>query len=395
MPDPIEFSFTPENGVAFTKSEWALKKAEIEKRKPAVLKHIDRSMHMSQGFRLVNQDAYQKALEELKASLRTKHYKASSEGEVAALMLAILTDDSVFQTYIDKELQGKMSKSSSGVKAKIVTKGASFHAKTQLANAKLKRKQLFLMYREIIKAQEELKEYSKHVAAMFNGKLSIPPGAYGGIKSFNGALDKITNRNPLDDIGDLKDCARMTIEFTRVKDMSAAKLFISRTQEFRDIEHHQSALKDRYSFGSKLSGLDRFNKSAQQSGYKDIKFFLKMNNGTIGELQLNTSGMLVAKEKEHVIYDILRDAKKGADSFTIINMDVLNKVKHHMDDAWFLFIHTRVPSARTPLNVVKEMVGRLNISGVKSLTVSAKEAHALKSISLALYAQGEKGTALL
>lgn len=395
MPDPTEFSLVPADGIAFTKSEWALKKAEIEKRKPAVLKHIDKSVHMSQGFRLVNQDAYQTALEELKVSLRSKLYKTTPEGKVAALMLAILTDDSVFQTYIDKELQGKMTKSSPGIKAKIVTTGASFHAKSQLANAKLKRKQLFLMYREIIKAQEELKEYSKHIAAMFNGKLSVPPGAYGGIKSFNGALDKITNRNPLDDIGDLKDCARMTIEFTRVKDMSAAKLFISRTKEFRDIEHYQSALKDRYSFGSKLSGLDRFNKSAQQSGYKDIKFFLKMTNGTIGELQLNTSGMLVAKEKEHVIYDILRDAKKGSDTFTIINMDVLNKVKHHMDEAWFMFIDSRVPSAKEPLKVVKNMVNRLNLPGVKSLTVSAKEAEALTSVSLSLYAQGEKGTALL
>ncbi|MCZ8485705.1 hypothetical protein O9993_08455 [Vibrio lentus] len=26
--------------------------------------------------------------------------------------------------------------------------------------------------------------------------VSSVPGAYGGIKSFNGALDKITNRNP-------------------------------------------------------------------------------------------------------------------------------------------------------------------------------------------------------
>ncbi|MCW0470177.1 hypothetical protein OH492_18290 [Vibrio chagasii] len=64
-------------------------------------------------------------------------------------------------------------------------------AKNQLANAQLKRKQLFMMYREIIQAQEELKEFSKHVVSLFNGKPRFP-GAYGGIKSFNGALIKTT-----------------------------------------------------------------------------------------------------------------------------------------------------------------------------------------------------------
>jgi hypothetical protein len=76
-------------------------------------------------------------------------------------------------------------------------------------------------------------------------------------------------------------------------------------------------------------------------------------------------------------------------------MDVLNKVKHHMDEAWFIFIDSRVPSAREPLKIVKNMVNRLNLPGAKSLTVSAKEAEALTSVSLSLYAQGEKGTALL
>ncbi len=385
----------PENGTSFTSSEWALKKKEIEKRKPAVLKHIDRSMHMSQGFRLVNNKAYQQALAELKASLKDQSFRKTEEGKVAELMHSILTDDNAFKTYVSDELKESMVTSSKDGTSKIVSKGASFKAKNQLANAQLKRKQLFMMYREIIQAQEELKEFSKHVVSLFNGKLSVPPGAYGGIKSFNGALDKITNRNPLDDVGDLKDCARMTIEFESVRAMSAAKVFISRTQEFRDIEHYQSALKDRYSFGSKLSGLDRFNTKAQKSGYKDIKFFLKMKNGTIGELQLNISGMLVAKEKEHVIYDILRDAKDGADSFTIVNKDVLDKVKHHMNESWFSFIETRIPSVKSSLAVVRSMITRLNTGTVTSLSVSQKESESLKNISLALYAQGENGSALL
>ena len=120
-----------------------------------------------------------------------------------------------------------------------------------------------------------------------------------------------------------------------------------------------------------------------------------MQNGIIGELQLNISGMLVAKEKEHVIYDILRDAKEGAKTFTIVNKDVLDKVKHHMSPEWFQFIDTRIPSVRPQLMIVRQMLSRLNGSIVSSLTVSETESEALKTISLALYAQGENGKALL
>ncbi|MCZ8488364.1 hypothetical protein O9992_17130 [Vibrio lentus] len=126
-------------------------------------------------------------------------------------------------------------------------------------------------------------------------------------------MDKITNRrNPLDDIGDLKDCARMTIEFDSVKAMSAAKVFISRTKEVQRPETLPVCFEESLWiwFLSYLDS-DRFNAKAQKSGYKDIKFFLKMQNGIIGEDFGSTSGMLVAKEKEHVIYDILRDVKRA------------------------------------------------------------------------------------
>ena len=246
----------------------------------------------------------------------------------------------------------------------------------------------------LVTQSDELKEFSKHIVSLFSGKLSVPPGSYGGIKSFSGALDKITNRNPMDDIGDLKDCARMTVEFTHVKDMAAAKHFTTRTDEFREVQHFQSALKDRYSFAKQGSQLSRFNKGAQKSGYKDIKFFLKMRNGMIGELQLNTTGMLVAKEKEHVIYDILRDAPEGANTFTINNPNVLKTVLHHMDENWFKFIGTRIPSVKLSLAKVRAMIDRLS-SNPSMLTVSQVEKEALISISLALYVKGEKGVALL
>jgi len=397
MPYSQEFTLMPKDGSTHTSTEWELLKAEIDKRKPAVLKHIDRSTHMSQGFRLVDQKAYSLALKELEIKMKSKSYLATDEGKVAKMMHDILTDDMAFKTYLSDEMKSRVTLGITGkgkFKSTISTKGASLTSKMQLANARLKRKQLFMMYKEIIKAQEELKEFSKHIVSLFSGKLSVPPGAYGGIKSFSGALDKITNRNPMDDIGDLKDCARMTVEFTHVKDMAAAKHFITRTDEFREVQHFQSALKDRYSFARKGSKLSRFNKGAQKSGYKDIKFFLKMRNGMIGELQLNTTGMLVAKEKEHVIYDILRDAPEGADTFTINNPNVLKTVLHHMDEDWFEFISTRIPSVKVPLATVRAMIDRLN-SNPSMLTVSKVEKEALISISLSLYVKGEKGVALL
>ena len=393
MPYSQEFTLMPKDGSAHTRDEWKLLKAEIDKRKPIVLKHIDRSSHMSQGFRLVDQKAYSTALKELEVKMKSKSYLATDEGRVAQIMHSILTDDMAFKTYLSDEMKSRVSLGV-GSKSSISTKGASLTSKMQLANARLKRKQLFMMYKEIIKAQEELKEFSKYIVSLFSGKLSVPPGAYGGIKSFSGALDKITNRNPMDDIGDLKDCARMTVEFTHVKDMAAAKHFITRTDEFREVQHFQSALKDRYSFASEGSRLSGFNKGAQKSGYKDIKFFLKMRNGMIGELQLNTTGMLIAKEKEHVIYDILRDAPKGADTFTVNNPNVLKTVLHHMNADWFSFIATRIPSVKVPLAVVKAMIDRLSTTP-STLTVSNVEKEALISVSLALYVKGEKGVALL
>jgi hypothetical protein len=393
MPYSQEFTLMPKDGTSHSLDEWKLLKAEIDKRKPTVLKHIDRSTHMSQGFRLVDQKAYSTALLELEIKMKNKSYLASDEGRVAKIMHSILTDDMAFKTYLSDEMKSRVSLGV-GSNSSISTRGASLTSKMQLANAQLKRKQLFMMYKEIIKAQEELKEFSKYIVSLFSGKLSVPPGAYGGIKSFSGALDKITNRNPMDDIGDLKDCARMTVEFTHVKDMAAAKHFITRTNEFREVQYFQSALKDRYSFARKGSQLSRFNKGAQKSGYKDIKFFLEMRNGMIGELQLNTTGMLIAKEKEHVIYDILRDAPKGADIFTINNPNVLKTIIHHMNSDWFTFIDARVPSVKVPLATVKAMIDRLSTTP-SILTVSKAEKEALISVSLALYVKGEKGVALL
>jgi hypothetical protein len=63
------------------------------------------------------------------------------------------------------------------------------------------------------------------IATVYNGKLSCPPGAFDGLKSFSGALEKMTKRERSADFGDLKDVARMTIEFEDEVAMVSTKLY--------------------------------------------------------------------------------------------------------------------------------------------------------------------------
>jgi hypothetical protein len=181
-----------------------------------------------------------------------------------------------------------------------------------------------------------------------------------------------------------------------MEDMVAAKAMVLQTEEFTQLRHHQNAMKDRY--GTSKGANAKFNTDATAAGYKDIKFFLKMNNGHIGELQLNTENMMAAKKKGHVIYDILRDGGALDAAFTITNAEVIKKVAAKMDDKWFTFIKTKVPKASMPLQKVEQLVARLNDNisrGNNSLTVDLTEISALSRVSLAIYEQGDNGRALL
>ena len=123
-----------------------------------------------------------------------------------------------------------------------------------------------------------------------------------------------------------------------------------------------------------------------------------MNNGNIGELQLNTKNMMAAKKNGHIIYDILRDGGTLDKPFTITNTEVIKKVAKNMGDKWFSFIKNRVPKANSSLTEVEKLVKRLNgnISrGNQSLTVDLKEIKALSSVSLCIYEQGDNARVLL
>ena len=152
--------------------------ADVAKVKAEVLKRIEQSTHLSQGFRLVNQADYQSGLAELKAKLKSKSFQRTEEGKMCKLMLDILTDDAHLAEYLDEDLSQYLVTNDAGKKV-LDTSAMDFKAKNQVANAKLKRKQLFLMFKEIIQAQVELNTFAQRLKVAFGAEISFPPGAYG------------------------------------------------------------------------------------------------------------------------------------------------------------------------------------------------------------------------
>lgn len=138
---------------------------------------------MSQGFRLINDADYQIQLQKLKYKLKQNQYANQSNKKQDEVILDIMTGNNSLVDYLDDHI------------AKNYEGGQlDFGSRNQVANTQLKRKQLFMMFRSIIEAQEVLVEFSARIAAVCNGTLKQPPGAYYGVKDFHGALDKITNR---------------------------------------------------------------------------------------------------------------------------------------------------------------------------------------------------------
>lgn len=368
--------------------------ADVARVKAEVLKRINQSAHLSQGFRLVNQNEYQSSLAELRSKLKSKSFQKTDEGKMCKLMHDILTDDAHLAEYLDADVAQHLETNAAGKKV-LNTKAMDFHGKNQVANAKLKRKQLFLMFKEIIQAQVELNTYAERLKVAFGAEVSFPPGAYGGIKSYSGALAKITTRMRTNDVGDLKDCARITVKVKKFKDLQAAKLFICGTEEFKAVAKHQKSLKDRYQLARGGSALEQHNVAPDSSGYKDIKFFLKMSGGQIAELQLNIPGMLIAKKKAHIVYDIARtnqDAFDNRQQFQVTSPEVIEKVKKKMDDDWFGFIRAKLDGIAAEADCVEAMMDVLKSKG--TLVIEANQAEALNRISKKLYAAG-LGEALL
>jgi hypothetical protein len=356
--------------------------ALIKKRKSAVLAKINQQGKLTQGFRLVNNDSLKPKLAALKNKIETFDYKNADNKKQDQVILGIMTNKDSLSNYLDASTKSKMASGN--------IDDATRH---QIANTQLKRKQLFLMFDEIATAQEELINYAANIQSVVGEKfaeLKQPPGAYGGLKDFHGALDKVTNRKRQYDMGDLKDAARMTIVFKNMNDMITAKKLIILTEEFNCIRSKQSVLKDRYG----TSKQSEHNCGATAAGYKDIKFFLKMSNGHIAELQLNTENMMQAKKKGHIIYDILRDGGNLDKPFNIVNQEVIKKVLKNMNEKWFNFITTRVPEAKSDVVYLQGIVKRIS-NGEMSLSISMEDIKVLSRVSLLIYAQGDNGRALM
>jgi len=380
--DDDMLNFLSEFIVQLDNKEAEEEKALIKKRKAAVMAKINQQGKLTQGFRLVKNDTLKPKLAALKNKIENFEYKNSANKEQDQVILDIMTNKGSLSNYLDAATKSKMKSGK-----------LDNAARHQIANTQLKRKQLFLMFEEIATAQTELIEYSKEIQSVIgveNATLKQPPGAYGGLKDFHGALDKVTNRKRQYDMGDLKDAARMTIIFKNLEDMVEAKNLIFQTEEFQSIKSKQSAMKDRYG----TSKNEEYNCGATAAGYKDIKFFSKMSNNHIAELQLNTENMMQAKKKGHIIYDILRDGGNLDKPFTIVNHEVIKKVLKNMNDTWFAFITTRVPKAKNDIAYIKGIVKRVS-DGQMSLNITMEDIKVLSRVSLFVYEQGDNGRALM
>lgn len=357
-------------------------KALIKKRKAAVMAKINQQGKLTQGFRLVKNDSLKPKLAALRNKIETYDYQNAANKNQDQVILDIMTKKDSLSNYMD-----------AATNAKVKSGNIDNAARHQIANAQLKRKQLFLMFDEIATAQMELIEFSKNIQSIFpegDAILKQPPGAYGGLKDFHGALDKVTNRKRHYDMGDLKDAARMTIIFKNMEDMIQAKNCIFNTNEFQKIISKQNTMKDRYG----TSNDKKYDIGATAAGYKDIKFFLEMSNGHIAELQLNTENMMQAKKKGHIIYDILRDGGSLDKPFTIVNQEVIKKVLKNMNEKWFTFIANRVPKAKSDIPYMQGIVKRIS-NGEMSLNISMEDIKVLSRVSLLVYEQGDNGRALM
>lgn len=151
------------------------------------------------------------------------------------------------------------------------------------------------LYEQASLADVELGRILREVNARFTGQIVRPP-----LKRREDAEAKLRRGNANDPPESLKDIARATIKYGRLETMYSARDYLM------------------YAHGGDVADKkDRYEvESATKSGYRDIKFFLKVKtSGTrrhICELQLNVAVALEGKELEHPIYEILRRAGSGA-----------------------------------------------------------------------------------
>lgn len=374
----------------------------VAARKKAVMTRLNQGKYLTQGYPLFDKDAYTKAKKILADKVMVFHLKKGGMSEEEWIK--------AFGAQEVKDMQADMNilrmlNSEDGLTALLPDETQKrYHSGTETfadkrlrANAAYKRKVLFLKFEQMKVAQAQLKMLCEELASVYGAELSCPPGAFDGLKSFSGALEKMTKRERDSDFGDLKDVARMTIKFKSEATMDLARNYLEGSKEFKELKSYAKSLKNRYGTSSDGSKDDVHNSGALKSGYQDIKFFLKMSNGIIGELQLNTATMLEAKDTEHYIYDITREAKKQADGSKIMtNVRVMKAKVEHLTDKWFQDeILSKTTGLQNDVRIMKAMMARMATTiapgGSNSLRISKEELQSMNIISTQLFAQVGKG----
>lgn len=147
------------------------------------------------------------------------------------------------------------------------------------------------LYVQAKEADLRLGEFLTEVRRIVPGKIIHP-----GLKNRNTARDKLRRGAVNDDPDTLMDISRATIAYEDLAGVIAASEYIKRQPAYAKV-------------------CDRFNGPAEDSGYRDIKFFLKFpvrgGRQHYVELQLNLTTMRAAVKIGHPIYEIVRRAGKG------------------------------------------------------------------------------------
>jgi hypothetical protein len=377
-------------------------KKSVEGKRKLVMERLNQGKYLTQGYPLFDKDAYSKArkvLAEKVASFNLQRGRMSEEEWIKAFGAQEVTDMKADMEILrllnsDNDLLALLP---DGSQERYRSGKETFVDKRFKSQAAYKRKVLFLKFEQMKVAQAQLKMLCEQIAGVFGGELSCPPGAFNGLKSFSGALEKMTKRERNSDFGDLKDVARMTIKFDDEAAMDLARNYIEGSKEFYMLKGYAKSLKNRFGTSSGGSKDDVHNSGALKSGYQDIKFFLKMDNNIIGELQLNTKTMLEAKHTEHYIYDITREAKKQEDGSKIMtNVRVMKAKVSQLTDKWFQDeILSKTTGLQTDVRLMKAMMARMaktvGPGGSNSLRISKEELKSMNIISTQLFAQVGKG----
>jgi hypothetical protein len=145
---------------------------------------------------------------------------------------------------------------------------------------------------------------------------------------------------------------------------------------------------------------DRYRRSAPvPSGYRDIKFFLSFCTNPenpfakryhVCELQLNLTTMVIAKELEHPLYDILRQAgsRDHPTPVTITSPQEIERLGAKLRSVWVTLKQRQILSSAGDLAAFRGLVAKFFRDGDPAagpITVSVNEIRMLQRLTPEIY----------